>query len=248
MIFEEKNMIHYRKEGDQMSSTIMIMEDDENINNLLKMHLVKEGYQVIQAFDGKQAMDLYNENIDLAILDVMVPVHNGFEVLNLIRSKSEIPIIFLTAKDEDADKVLALGLGADDYVTKPFSVIEVISRVKAHLRRYLKYSGKQGSISDNVILNGKIKLEKSTMRVFNDEKEISLSSKEYKILLFFMENLGHVFTKRQLYENVWEDEYYGDDNTIMVHISRLREKLENDSREPEMIKTVKGLGYRMEKI
>lgn len=231
-----------------MSIKIMLMEDDEGINNLLRMHLVKEGYDVVQAFDGKQAVNLYDESFDLAILDVMVPHINGFEVLNHIREKSEIPIIFLTAKDEDADKVLALGLGADDYVTKPFSVIEVISRVKAHLRRYLKYSGKQNSVSENILQNGKIKLEKSTMRVFKDEQEVSLSSKEYKILQFFMENTGHVFTKRQLYENVWEDEYYGDDNTIMVHISRLRDKLEDDPREPVMIKTVKGLGYRMERI
>lgn len=231
-----------------MSIKIMLMEDDEGINNLLRMHLVKEGYDVVQAFNGKQAVNLYDESFDLAILDVMVPHINGFEVLNHIREKSEIPIIFLTAKDEDADKVLALGLGADDYVTKPFSVIEVISRVKAHLRRYLKYSGKQNSVSENILQNGKIKLEKSTMRVFKDEQEVSLSSKEYKILQFFMENTGHVFTKRQLYENVWEDEYYGDDNTIMVHISRLRDKLEDDPREPVMIKTVKGLGYRMERI
>lgn len=231
-----------------MSVKIMLMEDDESISNLLKMHLVKEGYEVVQAFDGKQAVKLYDETVDLAILDVMVPHLNGFEVLNHIREKSEIPIIFLTAKDEDADKVLALGLGADDYVTKPFSVIEVISRVKAHLRRYLKYSGKQSNISEGVLANGKIKLEKATMRVFKDDQEISLSSKEYKILQFFMENTGHVFTKRQLYENVWEDEYYGDDNTIMVHISRLRDKLEDDPREPSMIKTVKGLGYRMEKL
>lgn len=231
-----------------MNTTILLMEDDENINNLLKMHLVKEGYKVIQAFDGNEAVSLYNDDVDLAILDVMVPHLNGFEVLNHIREKSEIPIIFLTAKDDDADKVLALGLGADDYVTKPFSVIEVISRVKAHLRRYLKYSGKQANISEDILSNGNIRLEKSTMKVFKSNDEITLSSKEYKILQFFMENAGHVFTKRQLYEHVWEDEYYGDDNTIMVHISRLRDKLEDDPRDPKMIKTVKGLGYRMEKL
>lgn len=231
-----------------MKAKILIMEDDENINQLIKLHLQKEQYQVIQAFNGLEALEKFDETIDLAILDVMVPKKNGVEVLTEIREISTIPIIFLTAKDEDADKVLALGLGADDYVTKPFSVIELISRVKAHLRRSQQYLGTIKADAAALLTNGEIKMDLSTYKVYKDDQEVVVISKEFKLLQFFMENQGRVFTKKQLYENVWEEAYFGDDNTIMVHISRLREKLESNPKEPKLIKTIKGLGYRMEKL
>lgn len=231
-----------------MKSTILVLEDDININNLIKMHLTKEGYKVIQAFDGKEAMELFDTDIDLAILDIMVPFHDGFEILDYIRKRSQIPVIFLTAKDEDSDKVLALGLGADDYVTKPFSVIEIISRCHAHLRRYLEYSGNHNKttlLSKNILKNGDIKVEVNNYKTTKGNNEVSLSVKEFKLLVYFIENVGQIFTKKQLYEQVWEENYFGDDNTIMVHISRLREKLEDNPKAPEYIKTIKGLGYRM---
>lgn len=231
-----------------MKSKILILEDDININNLIKMHLTKEGYKIIQSFDGKEAMELFDTEIDLAILDIMVPFHDGFEVLEYIRRKSQIPVIFLTARDEDSDKVLALGLGADDYVTKPFSVIEIISRCNAHLRRYLEYSGKLSQTAphtNNILQNGNIIVDIDNFKISKANSEIMLNVKEFKLLVCFMKNTGRIFTKKQLYEQVWEENYFGDDNTIMVHISRLREKLEDNPKKPEYIKTIKGLGYRM---
>lgn len=226
-----------------MKIKILVMEDDEGINDLIKMHLTGEGYEVVQAFDGKEAIEKFTYDISLAILDVMVPIKNGFEVLSFIRKNSEIPVLFLTARGADEDKVLALGMGADDYVTKPFGVGEVVSRCKAHLRRYMDYSARE---SEAVITNGDIRLEKDAFKVYKGTGQVALSAKEFNLLMFFMENQGRVFTKRQLYEHVWQNYFLGDDNTVMVHISRLREKLEKDPKSPEYIKTIKGLGYRME--
>lgn len=231
-----------------MKGKILILEDDENINQLIKLHLMREQFQVIQAYNGVEALEKFDETIEMAILDVMVPKKNGIEVLTAIREVSTIPIIFLTAKDEDADKVLALGLGADDYVTKPFSVIELVSRVKAHLRRFYQYKGALNASEESVLINGDVSMNLSTYKVYKAGYEIAIISKEFKLLQFFMEHQGMVFTKRQLYENVWGEAYFGDDNTIMVHISRLREKLETNPKDPKLIKTIKGLGYRMEKI
>lgn len=226
-----------------MKIKILVMEDDRGINNLIKMHLKGEGYEVVQAFDGAEAIEKFTPDISLAILDVMVPEKDGFEVLSCIRKSSEIPVIFLTARGADEDKVLALGMGADDYVTKPFGMGEVISRCKAHLRRYIEYSGRE---LEGAITNGNIRIEKEAFKAYRGSSLLSLSAKEFKLLTLFMENQGRVFTKRQLYEHVWEEYFLGDDNTIMVHISRLREKLEENPKEPEYIKTIKCLGYRME--
>ncbi|KDR95512.1 DNA-binding response regulator, OmpR family, contains REC and winged-helix (wHTH) domain [Peptoclostridium litorale DSM 5388] len=226
-----------------MKIKILVMEDDRGINNLIKMHLKGEGYEVVQAFDGEEAIERFTPDISLAILDVMVPEKDGFEVLSFIRKSSEIPVIFLTARGADEDKVLALGMGADDYVTKPFGIGEVISRCKAHLRRYMEYSARE---LEGVITNGEIRIEKEGFKAYRGSSPLSLSAKEFKLLTLFMENQGRVFTKRQLYEHVWEEFFLGDDNTIMVHISRLREKLEENPKAPEYIKTIKCLGYRME--
>lgn len=229
-----------------MKSKILILEDNREINQLLKMHLTKEGFDIIQAFDGDEAINLFNNEINLAILDVMVPKKNGFEVLEFIRSKNEIPVIFLTAKSDDADKVLALGLGADDYVTKPFSIIEIVSRCKAHLRRYMDYSNSPHNLKKTILKNGTLILNTENCIVTSNNKDIELSAKEYKLLKFFMENINITFTKKQLYETVWDDFFFGDDNTIMVHISKLREKIEPNPKKPVYIKTIKGLGYRMD--
>jgi len=230
-----------------MKSKILILEDDLGINNLITMQLQSEGYEVIQAFDGQEAINLFDKTIDLAILDIMVPIKDGFKVLEHIRKSSIIPIIFLTARDEDMDKMRALGLGADDYVTKPFSIVEVVYRCKAHLRRYLNYSNPTNELSDS-ITHGDIYMLRSTFEATLSQEPLNLSVKEFELLWFFAEHIGQVFTRQQLYEHVWGAEYFGDDNTIMVHISRLREKLGENPKQPKYIKTIKGLGYRMEKL
>ncbi|MCT4620021.1 MAG: response regulator transcription factor [Marinisporobacter sp.] len=225
---------------------ILITEDNEDINNLLFLHLSKEGYTVFQAFDGEEGLQLFNkEEIDLILLDVMLPKIDGFNLLTKIRETSEIPVIMLTARSEDADKVLGLGLGADDYVVKPFSVIEIISRVQAQLRRYIKYSSKEAK---NILSNGHLSLDLTNYTVTKKGILITLNPKEFKLLSVFMKHVGNIYTKEQLYEIVWEELYHGDSNTIMVHMSHLREKLEDDPKNPKYLKTIRGIGYRMEKV
>ncbi|MCY6484851.1 response regulator transcription factor [Clostridium aestuarii] len=225
---------------------ILIAEDEQDIRELLELHLNKEGYNVFQAEDGFQAVKIFEKNeIDLAILDVMMPKIDGFKVVRRIRESSEIPVIFLTAKGEDTDKILGLGLGADDYIVKPFSPIEVIARVQAQLRRYYKYTN--GNMKSKLEV-GDLMLDKESCVVYKNDVVLELNPKEYKILEFLMENPGKVYTKKQLYEAVWEEPYYGDDNTIMVHISHIREKVEQDPKTPNYIKTIRGIGYKMDKV
>lgn len=229
-----------------MNEKILLLEDDKAINNLLTRHLIKEDYRVNQFFNGQDVLENFNESYDLAILDIMVPKINGLEILKFIRKNSTIPILFLTAKSDELNKIQAFSSGADDYITKPFSIIEVIYRVKAQLRRTNEYS--QLPQSSHLLINGPIKIDESSCKTFFNDELIDLSVKEYQLLTFFMKNLNQVFSKKQLYENVWKDFYYGADNTIMVHISRLREKLNDSSKKSKFIHTIKGLGYRMEKL
>ncbi|WP_032121391.1 response regulator transcription factor [Clostridium amazonitimonense] len=225
---------------------ILIAEDEQDIRNLIELHLIKEGYNVFKAENGLEALDIFKNNpIDLAILDVMMPKLDGFSLLKNIRENSEIPVIFLTARDEDTDKVLGLGLGADDYMTKPFSPLELIARIQAQLRRYYKYSGKKARSTFTL---GDLVLDKESCTVYKNDILLDLNAKEYKILELLMENPGRVYTKKQLYELVWQDSYYGDDNTIMVHISHIRDKIEDNQRSPKYLKTIRGIGYKLEKV
>lgn len=234
----------YRRERDNMD--ILIAEDEQDIRELLELHLIKEGYNVHLASNGEEALDIFKKHeIDLALLDIMMPKIDGLKVLKHIREKSEIPVIFITARDEESDKILGLGLGADDYVIKPFSPIEIIARVQAHLRRYYKYSNK---VQKSEIKIGQLKIDKESCIVYKNEKEIILNAKEFKILEILMENVGKVYTKKQLYEIVWEEPYYGDSNTIMVHISHIREKIEDNPKSPIYLKTIRGIGYKLEKV
>lgn len=221
---------------------ILIIEDDEEINNLIGEALKKENYNIIQAFDGKQAIEKYNESFQLVILDLMLPYFDGIEILRRIREKSTVPVIILSAKDEETDRVIGLSMGADDYMIKPFSVRELAARVKAQLRRYVEYNGMKNK---NTILqyNGLI-LDISNYRVFKNEQELSLRPKEFELLKLFLSNPSRVFTKAQLFNNVWNDEYLNDDNTVMVHIKRLRNKIEDDPNDPKYIQTVWGIGYK----
>ncbi|MNP02117.1 Transcriptional regulatory protein WalR [compost metagenome] len=225
---------------------ILIAEDDNDIRELIKLHLSKEDYTVFLAEDGKKAIDIFDTNdIDLAVLDIMLPFVDGFNILRHIRNTSEIPVIFLTARGNDEDKILGLGLGGDDYMVKPFSPIELTARIQAQLRRYYKYAtGKQ---NDRIVL-GYLILDKTSCEVLRNNIPLELNAKEFKILELLIENPGKVYTKKQIYETIWEDTYYGDDNTIMVHISHIRDKIEEDPKKPQYLKTIRGIGYKMEKI
>ena len=225
---------------------ILVAEDEQDIRNLIELHLLKENFNIFTAEDGEKAIEIFNNNeINLALLDVMMPKKDGISVLKHIREKSEIPVIFLTARGEDMDIILGLGLGADDYMIKPFSPIELVARIQAQLRRYYKYN--TGKIKNEVII-GDLKLDKESCSVFKNEMILELNAKEYKILELMLENAGKVYTKKQLYEIVWGDTYYGDDNTIMVHISHIRDKIEDNPKNPRYLKTIRGIGYKMEKI
>lgn len=226
-----------------MNKTILIVEDEDDIRDLLKMHLLKENYTVLTATNGQEALDMFFSNkIHLVLLDIMLPRKNGYDVLQKIREDSKIPIIMITARVEDYDKVLGFDLGADDYVCKPFSVIEVISRVKAHLRRYIEYTD---SVSNTIIINGQLELDLRSFVIKKNDKVLELMPKELKMITLFMKNLDKVFTKQQLYETVWGEDYLGDANTIMVHVSTLRDKIEDNPKKPTYLKTIRGLGYRL---
>lgn len=230
-----------------MNNTILVMEDDLAINNLLSSQLKNEGFKVLQAYDGEEAIKMFNDKVDIAVLDIMVPKIDGIQVLKKIREKSVIPVIFLTAKGEEMDKILALGIGADDYITKPFSMMELIYRIKAQIRRFYAYNNSEINEKE-IICHRDLELNTKDYTLKKNGSIIELSVKEFELLKFFMKNIGQVFTKHQLYEQVWGDDYFGDDNTIMVHISKLREKIGDTPKNSIYIKTIKGLGYRMEKL
>ncbi|WP_089610990.1 response regulator transcription factor [Dehalobacterium formicoaceticum] len=224
---------------------ILIADDEIDIRNLIKISLEENGYTVLAAQNGKEAWDILTaQDIDLAILDVMMPVMDGFNLLRKIREHSTIPVIFLTARTDDMDKVLGLGLGADDYLGKPFSVAELIARVRALLRRSNEYlSPKEQTAA--AITYGHLSIDKEKCCVFKDGNPIEFGAKEYKLLLYFMENPERVFTKRQLYQAVWDEEFYYDGNTVMVHISRIRSRIEDDPHKPKYLKTIRGIGYKL---
>lgn len=225
---------------------ILIAEDEKDIRDLVSLHLSKDDYKVFEAENGIEAINIFESNkIDLAILDVMMPRLDGFAVIKKIRESSTIPVIFVTARGEDMDKILGLGLGADDYMVKPFSPLELTARVQAQLRRYYKYTNSQ-NITELVL--GDLTLDKESCTLHKSQNRVELNAKEFKILEFLMENKGKVFTKKQLYEKVWEESYYGDDNTIMVHISHLRDKIEDDPKNPKYLKTIRGIGYKIENV
>ena len=224
-----------------MGALILIAEDDGDIRGLLRLYLEGEGFRVAEAADGQAALELARtENPDMAILDVMMPQLNGYEVTRALRRYSDIPILILSAKSQDNDKILGLNLGADDYVTKPFNPVEIVARVKAQLRRAARTGGEVVRVGDLALDLTAMQLEKAGM-------PIPLTPMEYKILAILMRSPGRIFTKVQLYEGAAGASFEGDDNTMMVHISKLRDKIEDDPKNPRYIRTVRGLGYRFEK-
>jgi len=224
---------------------ILIAEDETDIRSLLEIALKEEGYSVFAVQDGIEAWEVFNAKpADLAILDVMMPRLDGFNLLRKIREKSNIPVIFLTARGEDMDKVLGLGLGADDYLVKPFSMAELLARVGAQLRRSSLYAGLAASQPEPRIVCGALVLDINSCCLYRNDAPVEMNAKEYKLLKYLMQNPNRVFTKKQLYQAVWDDDSFNDDNTVMVHISHIRNKIEDNPKEPVYLKTIRGIGYR----
>lgn len=227
---------------------ILIVDDEKEIRDLVEIYLKGEGYETIKAQDGEEALYLLKENeIDLVILDVMMPKLNGIETCLKIREESEIPIIMLSAKSEDIDKILGLNMGADDYLSKPFNTLELIARVKSQLRRYKKFNNKPKEESELMIVIDDLCIKLDTHEVFLGEKSIRFTPTEFDILVLLAKNRGKVFSMRNIYESVWDQEYMESDNTVMVHIRKIREKIEENPRSPRFLKTVWGVGYKIDK-
>ena len=230
-----------------MAYRILVADDEAEIRDVLRLYLEKEGYEIAEAADGAEAVrQIKSGTIDLAILDIMMPGLNGYRVLQNIREENNLPVLMLSAKSSDSDKILGLDLGADDYITKPFMPLEVVARVRSHLRRfYALGAGDTRSDTDGAIQVGGLRLELDSCLLYRDGERIELTSVEFRIMKLFMENPGRVFTKQQIFEAGWEEEYMVSDNNVMVCISKLRGKLAHEGR--EYISTIRGLGYRMEK-
>lgn len=224
---------------------MLIADDEKEIRDLLKTYLKRECYEVDVAVDGEDALRLFEQNhYHLVILDVMMPKIDGIEVCRRMRNHTNVPILMLTAKDLEGDKILGLSIGADDYITKPFSVNEVLARIKAMLRRFLVLGSESRSDEQSLIQFKGLTIDLKTYTVTAGGQEISLTAKEFELLKFFASNPGQVFTKTQLFRNAWSDQYIEDDNTVMVHIRRLRKKIELDPSDPQFVQTVWGIGYK----
>jgi DNA-binding response OmpR family regulator len=229
--------------------TILVVDDDKEIANAIEKLLRLEGYAVVKAYNGLEALDkLVENNIQLILLDVMMPKLDGLSAMMKIREHNNIPIIILSAKSEDSDKILGLGMGADDYITKPFHSGELIARVKSQLRRYMYLGDMQNSEQNSQIIVGGLCLDKDTKQLSVDGEVVRLTPKEYKILELLMSNPGVVFSAENIYERVWNEVAYSVENTVMVHIRRIREKIEINPKEPNYLKVVWGIGYKIEKF
>jgi DNA-binding response OmpR family regulator len=228
----------------------MIVEDEPDIREGIRILLQGESYEVVEASSGENALEQMNDSIDLVILDIMLPGISGLKVCEDIRKISAVPILFLTARSQESDKTIGLMAGADDYLAKPFSYAELSARVKALLRRYYVYLGKNQSgiiVKDQVLTSGRFKIALDRNEVWKDEKELDLTGTEYGILLLLMSNPLRIFSSQNIYENVWDEPYsYSANSTIMVHIRKLRTKIEDDPQNPVYIKNIWGKGYRYE--
>lgn len=225
---------------------ILVCDDEKDIVSALKIYLESEGYNTFEASNGRQALEvLKNEEIQLVLMDIMMPEMDGISAMVKIRESSNVPVILLTAKGEDTDKILGLNVGADDYITKPFNPVEMLARVRSQLRRYMQLGG--GAVRENVIQMGGISLDDRSKEVTVDGELVSLTPTEYDILKFLMQHPGEVFQPKVIYRRVWDDEPYGAESTVAVHIRHLREKIEINPAEPRYIKAIWGQGYKMER-
>lgn len=228
-----------------MGYTILIADDEKEIRDLLRLYLENEGYDVLEAADGNQAMDMIHRNhVDMLLLDIMMPMKDGYHVLQELRKESNLPVMILSAKTADSEKILGLNLGADDYLAKPFNPLEAVARVNSGIRRYYALGTGQEA-APSLVTVGNLSLDKDGCSLTKGEEVIALTSVEYKIMELLMEHPGKVFTKQQIYEYGWGEEFIIADNNIMVCISKLRAKLDEDPN--RYIKTIRGLGYRLER-
>lgn len=226
------------------NKTILVIDDDKEINELISMFLQREGYKVITAFDGYEALALArNHSPDLLILDVLLPGLDGFEICSELRKTSTVPILFVSCKDEDIDKVLGLRLGGDDFISKPFSPTELIARVKAHIRRNYLLQKKEVE-RDQILTYDNLTIDPITHQVLADNKQVELSPKEFKLLYHLAKNPNRVYKNEQLFAILWDDIHIGDTHTVMVHIYNLRKKLEHNPSKPKYIQTIRGVGYK----
>lgn len=229
-----------------MKNKILLIEDDISISEMVENYLKKEGFSITAAFDGEQGVYKFlNDSFDLIILDIMMPKLDGMEVMKIIRGKSLIPILIMSAKDSDVDKAVGLGLGADDYIAKPFSMVELTARIKAAIRRANQYSKDDKKEEVKIITVKELTVDLENYAVTKNGINLQLTSKEFDILKLFILNPNRVFTKSQIYSSIWNDDYFGDENVINVHMRRLREKIEDNPSDPEYIKTLWGIGYKL---
>ena len=228
--------------------TILVCDDDKEIVDAIDIYLTGEGFHILKAYDGYDALKiLETEHADLMIIDVMMPGLDGIRTTLKVRETSSIPIIILSAKSEDSDKILSLNIGADDYLSKPFNPLELVARVKSQLRRYTQLGNLNQSSNENVYKCGGLTINDDTKEVFVDDEPIKLTPIEYNILLLLTKNAGKVFSIDEIYKQIWNEEAIGADNTVAVHIRHIREKIEINPREPRYLKVVWGVGYKIEK-
>lgn len=229
-----------------MQRTVLLVEDDRDISELVKNHLEQENFTVLTVFDGEKALALLQKNeVDLILLDLMLPKLSGIDFLKQVRTTSLIPVLIISAKGSDIDKALGLGFGADDYISKPFSMLELTARVHAAIRRATQYRSSENVSTSTILHFMELSLDLNTFSAIVKGKTVQLTSKEFHILKLFMTNQSRVFTKEQIYHFIWEDDYYGNENVINVHIRRLRGKIEVDPSNPQYIRTVWGIGYKL---
>ena len=228
---------------------ILVVDDDKEIVGAIEIYLKKEGYNILKAYNGEEALDIVNNNeIHLIILDIMMPKEDGLETLEEIRKSKTIPVILLSAKSEDYDKIGGLNSGADDYITKPFNPLELIARVNSSLRRYVSFGALEKEENGNIYKTGELVVDDDTKKVTVDGKEVKLTATEFNILKFLLANKGKVYSIPEIYENVWNEEGFGAENIIAVHIRHIREKIEINPKEPRYLKVIWGVGYKIENI
>ena len=228
---------------------ILVVDDDREIVGAIEIYLKKEGYNIIKAYNGNEALEKVKENeIHLIILDIMMPEKDGLETLEELRKDKSIPVILLSAKSEDYDKIGGLNQGADDYITKPFNPLELIARVNSQIRRYVSLGAMEKKDNKQIYRTGELILDDETKKVTVDGKEVKLTATEFNILKFLLKNKGKVYSIPQIYENVWNEESYGAENIIAVHIRHIREKIEINPKEPRYLKVIWGIGYKIEVV
>ncbi|NRT92021.1 response regulator transcription factor [Clostridium beijerinckii] len=231
----------------EKKKSILVVDDEKDIRDVIEIYLINEGFEVVTASDGLEALEkLKNEAIDLIILDIMMPKLDGIRTCLKIREEKKMPIIMLSAKSEDSDKILGLNIGADDYVVKPFNPLELVARVKSQIRRTTSFNEPREENDDEICIDGLV-INTATREVFVDDKFVRLTPREFEILKVLATNIGRVLSTEQIYENVWDEPFLNSDNTVAVHIRNIREKIEINPKEPKYIKLVWGVGYKIDK-